>query len=107
MLNKERQAETNVDSEQMPIVNSSSPNAAKPNVGCCTSMKELRINISESQLLSDATKAIVLAFINEQFEKEKQLILEAFENCVNCGVENQYAFSDLFAEKYFNKTFKN
>ncbi len=30
MLNKELQAETKVDSEQMPIVGLSSPNAAKP-----------------------------------------------------------------------------
>ena len=37
MLNKESQAETNVDSEQMPIAGSSSPNAAKPNVSCCLS----------------------------------------------------------------------
>lgn len=35
MLNKERQAETEVDREQMPIATTSSPNAAKPNVGCC------------------------------------------------------------------------
>ena len=32
MSNKERQAETKVDSEQMPIAIPSSPNAAKPNV---------------------------------------------------------------------------
>ena len=32
MLNKESQAETEVDSEQMPIAPTSSPNAAKPNV---------------------------------------------------------------------------
>ena len=30
MLNKEIQAETNAGSEQIPIVDSSSPNAAKP-----------------------------------------------------------------------------
>ena len=34
MLNKVRQAETKDDSEQMPIVIPSSPNAAKPNVMC-------------------------------------------------------------------------
>lgn len=34
MQNKERPAGANADSEQMPIDNSSSPNAAKPHVVC-------------------------------------------------------------------------
>jgi hypothetical protein len=38
MHNKERQAETEVDSEQMPIDTTSSPNAAKPNVVRCFCM---------------------------------------------------------------------
>ena len=44
MQNKELQAETKADSEQMSIATTSSPNAAKPNVGGSVS------NISQSQI---------------------------------------------------------
>ena len=40
-------------------------------------------------------------------EIERSQIIEAFENGVNCGVENEYAFSDLHAQNYYAKTFKN
>lgn len=44
MLNKERQAETAADGEQMPIAGSSSPNAAKPNVSGCTVNKTSKLS---------------------------------------------------------------
>lgn len=73
-----------------------------------TVLKELKEFInSEDCHIDQYAVSIVEAKINELIEKERTQIIEAFENGVNCGVENEFAFSDLYAQNYYTKNFKN
>jgi hypothetical protein len=106
-MNKERQAETKVDSEQMLIDTTSSPNAAKPNVGCCTSVETaMQILINNMQELQDNNFSGDIEYLQyraiELLELEKEQILSAVTAGfgINCFQTNQTA------EEYFNNTFK-
>ena len=119
--------------EPQPIAATSSPTCCKPNVGCCTSMKQLLcwcvIN-SYNVEGQDGTKQVVIDFeeLVEQFdyfiEKEKEQIVDAFTagqvDIGNVLIEHFNKKKWFFqanhtlpendkedGEEYFNKTFKN
>ena len=95
-------AGTKADRDTLLIDGSSSHNSSKPNVGCCTSMETLKENILKSDIVSDATKMIIGAFIDNQLGYEKQQIINTFKDAqALCVMGN-----DMRAEQYFNKTFK-
>ena len=115
MKNRITSAGTDVDSQQKTEVTTSSPNNAKPTVGCCTSLGELiqwciinAFNV-ESQ---DGTKYVTIDYEEMQsqldyfVQKEKFQIVAAFEaGMVKSNTSNRY-ISDIEAEQYFNNTFK-
>lgn len=99
---EKQKPEQKLGKEPKSIVRTSSPNSTKRTVGCCTPMETLKNNILKSDILSDATKMIVGAFIDNQIGYEKQQIEFAFSEGFACS-----CFSvDKSAEQYFNNTFK-
>lgn len=88
MQNKELQAETKDDSEQLPIVIPSSPNAAKPNVICSNCgyccCNEKQIEISKGQSPSDYGSSANVIFVrngkyfidNPNYKSKRSLFLD-------------------------------
>jgi len=67
-----------------------------------TAMYELRDSVNESQLLNDHTKIIVAAMIDNYLEREKQQIINAWDDGLNKG----YTGNPGDAQKHYNETFK-
>ena len=109
------------NNELLPIDTTSSPNAAKPNVGCCTSLVETPIEQARSRLnntLNDLINSNATAnfkIINaleevdlmlcKLLKVEKEQIQDAFDN----GQANWDAKCQDFKDgkEYFTKFFKN
>lgn len=79
-----------------------------------TAMQELRENIKESSILSKAAKLIVIAFIDNQIETEKQQIIKAvndtFENAQslmggrkNTPIDGNDYYNHFYTTKPLNK----
>lgn len=82
MPNKERQAETEVDSEQMPIAPTSSPNAGKPNVS--------RSVLSEGYSKDETCNRNDCKGIINEYEKEGSCSCHINPPCGYCTEPNAY-----------------
>ena len=76
-----------------------------------TALKELEIfienqiyNYLDSKQLNFAN--LIQQKVRDLQEIEKNHILEAFDNGINCGVENEFSLSDVHARNYYEKNFK-
>jgi hypothetical protein len=64
-----------------------------------TALKELKENILNSQFLSITSKVVIIPYIDELLQKEKEDLIEAFEVGYGSGI------SEL-GTNYFTETFE-
>jgi hypothetical protein len=113
-MNKERQAETAADSCTNVKVPTSSLNAAKPHVGCCTSMETAMQGFIKSSVaireLNPLQDVMPTKYYQETLlSKEKQQILDAFRAGIISANYSSVPIDEINdnANEYFNNTFKN
>lgn len=70
-----------------------------------TALQQLRIDIKESAILSKAAKIIILVFIDNKLEQEKQQLCDFWIEGNKQGWEQQ-TDRPQDAEKFYNRTFQ-
>jgi hypothetical protein len=103
MQNSKSQAGNEVQQSDEVDVTTSSPNNAKPIVGCCTSLEKLIEHIDYLQILNFNSD---IEYIKEkaiELQKlERQQILNTFKDAQALHAMG----NNMRAEQYFNNTFK-
>lgn len=101
--------EQQLNNDKMLIDIPSSPNAAKPNVGCCTSvetaMQEI-MNIVEMDYANgvEISMKVLYKMLSKGLRKEREQLIDAFDNGqANWDVKCQDYKNGT---EYFNNTFK-